>query len=276
MDRLARARGRADALRADASWQDRGRGDLRRHRTRPAPRERLGVIPFNLQGLSHYLVAAVLGTEYAIGVRNGCFCAHPYVLHLLDIPEPVAWSWRKQVVAGCPGAPARTGAHQLRVLQYQRGGGLAGSGAAQDRRGRDRRRLRAGPGQRHVSRDARFSRIGAAISSCEAGSWRRRAGNWKLEIRAEDANSQRNPASSLETSGIGGAMGFLDNLRRRFGGQSGKGSGGGAAASAATIPTPTGSTRSAGAAASRCRARVNLMNDPSAVTRATAGSCARG
>jgi cysteine desulfurase / selenocysteine lyase len=62
--------------------------------------ERLGVIPFNLRGVSHYLLAAILGAEYAIGVRNGCFCAHPYVLHLLDIPDPVAWSWRKQVVAG--------------------------------------------------------------------------------------------------------------------------------------------------------------------------------
>ena len=62
--------------------------------------DRLGIIPFNVKGLSHYLVAAVLSTEYAIGVRNGCFCAHPYVLRLLDIPDPVAWSWRKQVVAG--------------------------------------------------------------------------------------------------------------------------------------------------------------------------------
>ena len=62
--------------------------------------ERLGVIPFNIKGLSHYLVSAVLSTEHAIGVRNGCFCAHPYVLHLLDIGDPVAWSWRKQVING--------------------------------------------------------------------------------------------------------------------------------------------------------------------------------
>lgn len=46
---------------------------------------RLGVIPFNLENASHFLVAAILGTEYGIGVRNGCFCAHPYVLHLLKI-----------------------------------------------------------------------------------------------------------------------------------------------------------------------------------------------
>lgn len=46
-------------------------------------RERLGVIPFNLAGLPHFLTAAILGYEFGIGVRNGCFCAHPYVLKLL-------------------------------------------------------------------------------------------------------------------------------------------------------------------------------------------------
>jgi selenocysteine lyase/cysteine desulfurase len=47
--------------------------------------ERLGVIPFNLKGVSHFLVAAILGHEFGIAVRNGCFCAHPYVMHLLDL-----------------------------------------------------------------------------------------------------------------------------------------------------------------------------------------------
>ena len=45
--------------------------------------ERLGVVPFNLKGTSHFLTAAILGHEFGIGVRNGCFCAHPYLLHLL-------------------------------------------------------------------------------------------------------------------------------------------------------------------------------------------------
>jgi selenocysteine lyase/cysteine desulfurase len=61
---------------------------------------RLGVIPFNVRGLSHYLVAAILSAEYGIGVRNGCFCAHPYVLRLLQIPDDEAWSWRDQVLGG--------------------------------------------------------------------------------------------------------------------------------------------------------------------------------
>jgi selenocysteine lyase/cysteine desulfurase len=46
---------------------------------------RLGVIPFNIDGMSHFLVAAILGAEWGIGVRNGCFCAHPYLLHLLGL-----------------------------------------------------------------------------------------------------------------------------------------------------------------------------------------------
>ncbi len=44
---------------------------------------RLPVIPFNLAGVDHGLVAAVLGHEHGIGVRSGCFCAQPYVAHLL-------------------------------------------------------------------------------------------------------------------------------------------------------------------------------------------------
>ncbi len=49
---------------------------------------RLGVISLNVDGLSHAFVASVLNYEYAIGVRNGCFCAHPYLKKLLHIsPE---------------------------------------------------------------------------------------------------------------------------------------------------------------------------------------------
>jgi len=48
---------------------------------------RLGVIPFNVDGLSHSLVAAILGAEFGIGVRSGCFCAHPYVTRLLKVSK---------------------------------------------------------------------------------------------------------------------------------------------------------------------------------------------
>src|SRR3990172_286101 len=62
--------------------------------------ERVGVIPFSLQGTSHFLVAAILGYEAGIGVRSGCFCAHPYVVHLLQLDAEEAVSWRTQLLAG--------------------------------------------------------------------------------------------------------------------------------------------------------------------------------
>ena len=62
--------------------------------------ERVGVIPFNLEGVSHFLLAAILGYEGGIGVRSGCFCAHPYVVHLLQLDESESETWRKQLLSG--------------------------------------------------------------------------------------------------------------------------------------------------------------------------------
>ncbi|MBL8251603.1 MAG: aminotransferase class V-fold PLP-dependent enzyme [Candidatus Competibacter sp.] len=50
---------------------------------------RLGVVAFNLDGLEHGLVAAALNDYHNIAVRNGCFCAHPYVRELL---KPELWA----------------------------------------------------------------------------------------------------------------------------------------------------------------------------------------
>ncbi len=47
--------------------------------------DRLGVIPLSADGLDHGKLAAVLAHEWGIGVRNGCFCAQPYVRELLGI-----------------------------------------------------------------------------------------------------------------------------------------------------------------------------------------------
>jgi selenocysteine lyase/cysteine desulfurase len=62
--------------------------------------ERLGVIPFRLQGISHFLVAAILGHEYGIGVRSGCFCSHPYILHLLGLTPQQSRAVRARMLAG--------------------------------------------------------------------------------------------------------------------------------------------------------------------------------
>ena len=44
--------------------------------------------------MPHALVAARLSAEHAIGVRHGCFCAHPYLVRLLGLgPDEIARHW---------------------------------------------------------------------------------------------------------------------------------------------------------------------------------------
>jgi cysteine desulfurase/selenocysteine lyase len=54
---------------------------------------KVGVIPFTVDGLDHGLVAAVLGYEHGVGVRNGCFCAQPYIHHLLGLGRLESGRW---------------------------------------------------------------------------------------------------------------------------------------------------------------------------------------
>jgi selenocysteine lyase/cysteine desulfurase len=61
---------------------------------------RVGVIPFGLKGISHFKVSAILGCEFGIGVRSGCFCAHPYILHLLGLNQEEARQVRETMLAG--------------------------------------------------------------------------------------------------------------------------------------------------------------------------------
>jgi selenocysteine lyase/cysteine desulfurase len=60
---------------------------LRRLTLWPDEADRVGVATFNLEGYRHPLLAAVLSAEHAIAVRHGCFCAHPLMTRLLDIPD---------------------------------------------------------------------------------------------------------------------------------------------------------------------------------------------
>jgi selenocysteine lyase/cysteine desulfurase len=60
----------------------------------------LAVASFTVDGLPHPLVAARLSAEHAIGVRHGCFCAHPYLLRLLDLSPSEVARYRADVLAG--------------------------------------------------------------------------------------------------------------------------------------------------------------------------------
>lgn len=50
---------------------------------------RAASISFNIKGMDHGLVAAILNDYYNVAVRNQCFCAHPYVKEMMidDLEE---------------------------------------------------------------------------------------------------------------------------------------------------------------------------------------------
>jgi selenocysteine lyase/cysteine desulfurase len=58
---------------------------------------RLGVVPFNMAGISHALLAAILSYEGGIGVRNGCFCAHTYVKEILKVKAEEARKLEEEI-----------------------------------------------------------------------------------------------------------------------------------------------------------------------------------
>ncbi|WP_244648386.1 aminotransferase class V-fold PLP-dependent enzyme [Ruminiclostridium herbifermentans] len=51
----------------------------------PDKQETIGVIPFNIEGVHHSLMSAILSYEAGIAVRNGYFCSHPYCENLLGL-----------------------------------------------------------------------------------------------------------------------------------------------------------------------------------------------
>jgi cysteine desulfurase / selenocysteine lyase len=64
---------------------------------------RVGIIPFNIKGISHLEVAKYLSDEAGIAVRSGCFCAHPYVQRLLNIPLEYMEAYRNNKHLEKPG-----------------------------------------------------------------------------------------------------------------------------------------------------------------------------
>jgi len=60
--------------------------------------DRLGVITFQVKDVPHGKVAAILSFEGAIAVRNGCFCAHPYVIKLLGVSQDEYQRFHDEVV----------------------------------------------------------------------------------------------------------------------------------------------------------------------------------
>jgi selenocysteine lyase/cysteine desulfurase len=66
----------------------------------PVSTQTLPVAAFVVEGVHHALVAARLSAEHAIGVRHGCFCAHPYLLRLLGLDADEVAEFRAAVLRG--------------------------------------------------------------------------------------------------------------------------------------------------------------------------------
>lgn len=62
--------------------------------------DRLSLASFVVEGMHHGLVATILSHEWGIAVRHGCFCANPYVFHLLHMSKDDVYAVEGEVTAG--------------------------------------------------------------------------------------------------------------------------------------------------------------------------------
>lgn len=62
--------------------------------------EKIGVISFNMDNIYHEDLSQLLNDESAIATRNGCFCAHPYTIELMKVPQDVRDNMKREVEAG--------------------------------------------------------------------------------------------------------------------------------------------------------------------------------
>ena len=62
--------------------------------------ETMPVAAFCVEGVHHALVAARLSAEFGVGIRHGCFCAHPYLMRLLGLSAEEIAEYRRAVLAG--------------------------------------------------------------------------------------------------------------------------------------------------------------------------------
>jgi cysteine desulfurase / selenocysteine lyase len=64
----------------------------------PDPALRIGALSLTIEGVPHELAASILNREAAVAVRNGCFCAHPYLHKLLKLEN--TGELRRRLLAG--------------------------------------------------------------------------------------------------------------------------------------------------------------------------------
>ena len=78
------------------------------YRVWDASHPRTALLTFNLAGTPYDLLAAVLSAEHGIGIRHGCFCAHPLMVRLLRVDDDEVGRLMREVRAGHhPNLPGR-------------------------------------------------------------------------------------------------------------------------------------------------------------------------
>ena len=105
---------RAQLAAAETALVDRAQAGLtalpgvRCHRLWAASRPRIGVLAFSLRDIGYARLAAALSAEHGVGVRHGCFCAHPLMADLLGIDrreyKGIADALREDRPVDMPGA----------------------------------------------------------------------------------------------------------------------------------------------------------------------------
>jgi selenocysteine lyase/cysteine desulfurase len=70
------------------------------YRVWPADHPQVGLLTFNLRGVPYDLLAAALSAEHGIGIRHGCFCAHPLMMRLLRVDDAEAHRLVEETRAG--------------------------------------------------------------------------------------------------------------------------------------------------------------------------------
>lgn len=78
------------ALLAHARERLAGVPGFEHYRVWPADHPRVGLLTFNLGDMPYDKLAAILSAEHGIGIRHGCFCAHPLMMRLLRVDDAEA------------------------------------------------------------------------------------------------------------------------------------------------------------------------------------------
>ncbi len=61
---------------------------------------KIGVISFVVDGIHHAKVSSELDRLGGVATSNGCFCAHPYLMHLLKVDPKEIEEIRKEIISG--------------------------------------------------------------------------------------------------------------------------------------------------------------------------------